>query len=68
MLCPVTGDRPFPGGVGTIWEPGAFEQLLGDVTNRVLGAYGDDTVVCAANSPGLSALYPLRPGAKARES
>ncbi len=35
----------FPGGVGKTWEPGAFEQLLGDVTSRVFGAYGDDTVV-----------------------
>jgi glyoxylase-like metal-dependent hydrolase (beta-lactamase superfamily II) len=35
----------FPGGVGKTWEPGAFEQLLGDVTGRVFDAYGDDTVV-----------------------
>ncbi len=40
-----TGDCLFPGGVGKTWEPGAFEQLLGDVTNRVFDAYGDDTVV-----------------------
>lgn len=40
-----TGDCLFPGGVGKTWEPGAFEQLLDDVTNRVFGAYGDDTVV-----------------------
>lgn len=40
-----TGDCLFPGGVGKTWEPGAFEQLLGDVDSRVFGAYGDDTVV-----------------------
>ncbi len=40
-----TGDCLFPGGVGKTWEPGAFEQLLDDVTNRVFGAYGDETVV-----------------------
>ncbi len=40
-----TGDCLFPGGVGKTWEPGAFEQLLGDVTGRVFDVYGDDTVV-----------------------
>lgn len=40
-----TGDCLFPGGVGKTWEPGGFEELLGDVTSRVFGAYGDDTVV-----------------------
>jgi glyoxylase-like metal-dependent hydrolase (beta-lactamase superfamily II) len=40
-----TGDCLFPGGVGKTWEPGAFEQLLDDVTGRVFDAYGDDTVV-----------------------
>jgi len=40
-----TGDCLFPGGVGKTWEPGAFEELLGDVTSRLFGAYGDDTVV-----------------------
>lgn len=40
-----TGDCLFPGGVGKTWEPGAFEQLLGDVTSRVFDAYGDDTAV-----------------------
>ncbi|KAA0109629.1 MBL fold metallo-hydrolase [Mycolicibacterium sp. P1-5] len=40
-----TGDCLFPGGVGKTWEPGAFEQLLGDVTSKVFGRYGDDTVV-----------------------
>jgi len=40
-----TGDCLFPGGVGKTWEPGAFEQLLGDVTRRVFDAYDDDTVV-----------------------
>ena len=40
-----TGDCLFPGGVGKTWEPGAFEQLLGDVAGRVFDAYDDDTVV-----------------------
>ena len=40
-----TGDCLFPGGVGKTWEPGAFEQLLGDVSSRVFDVYGDDTVV-----------------------
>ncbi len=40
-----TGDCLFPGGVGKTWEPGGFEQLLGDVTTRVFDVYGDDTVV-----------------------
>ena len=40
-----TGDCLFPGGVGKTWEPGAFEELLGDVSSRLFGAYGDDTVV-----------------------
>lgn len=40
-----TGDCLFPGGVGKTWEPGAFEQLLDDVTSRVFGVFDDDTVV-----------------------
>lgn len=40
-----TGDCLFPGGVGKTWEPGGFEELLGDVTSRVFDVYGDDTVV-----------------------
>lgn len=32
----------FPGGVGKAWEPGAFEQLLDDVTTRVFDAADDD--------------------------
>ena len=42
---PITSDYLFPGGVGKTWEPGGFEQLLGDVTERVFAVYGDDTVV-----------------------
>ena len=42
---PFTGNPGFPGGVGKTWEPGAFEQLLGDVTVRVFDAYDDQTVV-----------------------
>jgi len=38
-----TGDCLFPGGVGKTWEPGGFEELLGDVTSRVFDVYGDDT-------------------------
>lgn len=40
-----TGDCLFPGGVGKTWEPGAFEQLLDDVTTRVFDVYPDSTVV-----------------------
>ncbi|MCB1263599.1 MAG: MBL fold metallo-hydrolase [Mycobacterium sp.] len=40
-----TGDCLFPGGVGKTWEPGGFEELLGDVAGRVFDVYGDDTVV-----------------------
>ena len=40
-----TGDCLFPGGVGKTWEPGGFEELLGDVRSQLFGAYGDDTHV-----------------------
>jgi glyoxylase-like metal-dependent hydrolase (beta-lactamase superfamily II) len=40
-----TGDCLFPGGVGKTWEPGGFEELLDDVSDRLFGVYGDDTVV-----------------------
>ncbi|TGD88530.1 MBL fold metallo-hydrolase [Mycolicibacterium sp. CH28] len=40
-----TGDCLFPGGVGKTWEPGGFEQLLGDVSAKVFGVYDDATVV-----------------------
>jgi glyoxylase-like metal-dependent hydrolase (beta-lactamase superfamily II) len=40
-----TGDCLFPGGVGKTWQPGDFEQLLGDVSSRVFGVYPDSTVV-----------------------
>ena len=40
-----TGDCLFPGGVGKTWEPGAFAQLLGDVTTRVFDVYNDRTAV-----------------------
>ncbi|BBZ76343.1 hypothetical protein MANY_16800 [Mycolicibacterium anyangense] len=40
-----TGDCLFPGGVGKTWEPGAFEELLSDVSSRLFDVYGDDTVV-----------------------
>jgi glyoxylase-like metal-dependent hydrolase (beta-lactamase superfamily II) len=35
----------FPGGVGKTWQEGDFEKLLGDVSDRVFGAYADTTVV-----------------------
>ena len=41
----MTWDLRFPGGVGKTWQPGEFEQLLDDVTNRVFDAYDDATVV-----------------------
>ncbi|OBK91819.1 Zn-dependent hydrolase [Mycobacterium asiaticum] len=40
-----TGDCLFPGGVGKTWQPGDFEQLLGDVTTRVFDVYADSTVI-----------------------
>ena len=40
-----TGDCLFPGGVGKTWEPGGFEELLGDVSSQLFGVYGDDTHV-----------------------
>jgi len=40
-----TGDCLFPGGVGKTWQPGEFEQLLGDVTKKVFAVYDDATVV-----------------------
>jgi glyoxylase-like metal-dependent hydrolase (beta-lactamase superfamily II) len=40
-----TGDCLFPGGVGKTWQPGDFEQLLGDVQRRVFDVYPDSTVV-----------------------
>ncbi|ORX08117.1 MBL fold metallo-hydrolase [Mycolicibacillus trivialis] len=40
-----TGDCLFPGGVGKTWEPGAFEQLLGDVQTHLFDVYPDSTVV-----------------------
>lgn len=43
--CVVNGDCLFPGGVGKTWEPGAFEELLDDVSGKLFGVYGDDTVV-----------------------
>ncbi|CAM2732270.1 MBL fold metallo-hydrolase [Mycobacterium intermedium] len=40
-----TGDCLFPGGVGKTWQPGDFEQLLGDVTAKVFDVYDDSTVI-----------------------
>lgn len=43
---PLTGHARFPGGVGKTGEDGDLEELLDDVTGRIVGAYGDATVVC----------------------
>ncbi|MEU1984017.1 MBL fold metallo-hydrolase [Nocardia sp. NPDC019395] len=40
-----TGDCLFPGGVGKTWKPGDFDTLYADVTTKLFGRYGDDTVV-----------------------
>jgi glyoxylase-like metal-dependent hydrolase (beta-lactamase superfamily II) len=40
-----TGDCLFPGGVGKTWREGDFEQLLGDVTERVFDVFSDETAV-----------------------
>ena len=41
-----SGDSLFPGGVGnTQKDPGRFNQLLSDVTERLFGAYPDTAVV-----------------------
>ena len=36
----MTGDVLLSGGVGKTWEPGAFEELLGDVSSQLFGVYG----------------------------
>lgn len=41
----MTSDCLFLGGVGKTWEPGAFEELQGDVTIRLFDVYGDDTAL-----------------------
>ena len=38
-----TGDSLFPGGVGRTWSPEDFDQLLGDVIERVFEELPDDT-------------------------
>ncbi|KZF04863.1 MBL fold metallo-hydrolase [Rhodococcus sp. EPR-157] len=40
-----TGDSLFPGGVGKTSGPEEFTQLLDDVSTKLFGTYGDDTVV-----------------------
>ncbi len=40
-----TGDSLFPGGVGRTRSPGDFARLLDDVTTKLFGVFGDDTVV-----------------------
>jgi glyoxylase-like metal-dependent hydrolase (beta-lactamase superfamily II) len=38
-----TGDSLFPGGVGKTWGEGDFDQLLGDVTERIFDTLPDET-------------------------
>jgi glyoxylase-like metal-dependent hydrolase (beta-lactamase superfamily II) len=38
-----TGDSLFPGGVGRTTKPADFQQLIGDVTERLFDVYDDDT-------------------------
>jgi glyoxylase-like metal-dependent hydrolase (beta-lactamase superfamily II) len=38
-----TGDALFPGGVGKTWSPEDFDQLLGDVVERVFEELPDET-------------------------
>lgn len=40
-----TGDCLFPGGLGRTTKSEDFDSLYADVTSRVFGVYGDDTVV-----------------------
>ncbi len=40
-------NRLCPGWVGKTWEPGAFEELLGDVSSEIFGVYGGDTTLGA---------------------
>ncbi|WP_426997189.1 MBL fold metallo-hydrolase [Pseudarthrobacter sp. N5] len=41
-----SGDSLFPGGVGNTGnDPERFQQLLADISERLFGAYPDDTVV-----------------------
>ncbi|MBA0047038.1 MBL fold metallo-hydrolase [Mycobacteroides sp. LB1] len=40
-----TGDSLFPGGVGKTFNPGDFDQLLDDVSERLFGAYPDSAIV-----------------------
>ncbi|MBF0671711.1 MAG: MBL fold metallo-hydrolase [Salinibacterium sp.] len=48
-----TGDSLFPGGVGNTWgDAGRFEQLFTDVSERLFGAFGDDTHVHPGHGAG----------------
>jgi len=38
-----TGDSLFPGGPGKTWSPADFEQLVGDLEERVFASLPDDT-------------------------
>jgi hypothetical protein len=39
----MTGNPRFPGRVGKAWAPGAFEQLLRDVSSQLRGVHDDET-------------------------
>ncbi len=56
-----SGDSLFPGGVGnTENDPQRFASLLGDVQERLFGAYGDDAVVLPGHG-GPTTLGAERP-------
>jgi len=40
-----TGDSLFPGGVGKTWHGRDFDTLIADVTEKLFGRFGDDTIV-----------------------
>lgn len=48
-----TGDSLFPGGVGnTDHDPARFASLLGDVEERIFGAFGDEARVLPGHGEG----------------
>lgn len=64
-----TGDSLFPGGVGNTGNEAArFEQLLGDVRERLFERFGDDTVVYPGHGAetALGAERPALPEWEAR--
>ena len=47
-----TGDSLFPGGPGATRTPADFAALMADLTDRVFGTFGDDTVVYPGHGLG----------------